>query len=218
MVMRARLSQDRSRLRRDELLDAAIALFAEGGPRGITHRAVAAKAELPAATTSYYFTSIDELIQAALSRHIEDWLSDLQAVIAAPLEADISFDDLAGLIAGTFSVRPIEKIALNVSIYLAATSTPELRPKAVEAVEALEALAVKMFQHVGIVGAEELGRSAVILVTGAAFGRLSGRRSDEEVATTLYNSLRALVAASMLGEDVVEAKLAELGESAFSPT
>lgn len=207
MVTRARLSQDRSRLRRDELLDAAIALFAEGGSRGITHRAVAARAGLPSATTTYYFKSIDELIDAALSRHIEIWLRELQSIIATPLENDISFDDLAGLIAGTFAVRPVETIALNMSIYLAATRTPQLRPMAAEALTALESLAGKLLQHVGIVGDDELARSCITAVAGTALGRLSGRRTDEEVAMTLYTSLRGLVTASMLGEDEVDAQL-----------
>jgi DNA-binding transcriptional regulator YbjK len=210
MATRARLSQDRSRLRRDELLDAAIALFAEGGARGITHRAVAAKAGLPSATTTYYFKSIDELIDAALTRHIENWLLDLQSVTEIPLEADITFDDLAGLIAGTFAVRPIETIALNVSIYFAAARTPELRPKATEALEALETLAVKVLQHVGIVGAEDLARAVVTVLAGSALGRLSERRSIEETATTLYNSLRALATASVLGEEEITARLSEL--------
>lgn len=216
MATRARLSQDRSRHRRDELLDAAIALFAEGGARGITHRAVAAKAGLPSATTTYYFKSIDELIDAALSRHIEVWLGELQSLTSAPLEEGITFDDVAGLIAGVFSVRPVETISLNLSIYLAATRTPELRPKAAEAITALEALSVKMLQHVGLVGAEELARSLVTLVSGAALGRLSGRRTDEESAMTLYNSMRGLVMASLLSEDEIDARLRELGDGPSS--
>ncbi|MFI5426371.1 TetR/AcrR family transcriptional regulator [Aeromicrobium sp. UC242_57] len=68
MVERAQLSQERSRARREALLDAAIDLFAEGGSRAITHRAVAARAGLPSATTTYYFESIDELIRAAPQR------------------------------------------------------------------------------------------------------------------------------------------------------
>ena len=44
MTSRAQLTQERSRQRRGELLAAAIELFAEGGARAITHRAVAARA------------------------------------------------------------------------------------------------------------------------------------------------------------------------------
>lgn len=213
MVIRASLSQDRSRLRRGELLDAAIALFAEGGARGITHRAVAAKAGLPSATTNYYFPSIDELIEAALSQHMENLLSDLHSITSIPLEEDISFDDVAGLIAGIFSVRPAEVVALNMSIYVAAARTPELRPKAAEAAAAFVAIAEKMLQHLGMVGAEEIARSLIMVLAGSTLGRLSEQRTDEEVATTLYNSLRRLVTGALLSEDEISAKLGELGNS-----
>lgn len=42
-------------------------------------------------------------------------------------------------------------------------------------------------------------------------GRLSEQRTNEEVATTLYNSMRGLVAAALLSEDEINAKLGELG-------
>src|SRR5688572_23024346 len=50
MATRAQLAQGRSRQRREELLAAAIELFAEGGSRAATHRAVARPAGLPPAT------------------------------------------------------------------------------------------------------------------------------------------------------------------------
>ena len=58
MATRAQLTQGRSRQRRDELLAATIELFAEGGSRAVTHRAVARRAGLPPATTTYYFSSM----------------------------------------------------------------------------------------------------------------------------------------------------------------
>jgi DNA-binding transcriptional regulator YbjK len=213
MVIRTNLSQNRSRVRRDELLDAAIVLFAEGGPRGITYRAVAAKAGLAPATTTYYFKSIDELIAAALDRHIENWLSVFHSITSIPLEEEIGFDDVAGLVAGIFSVRPAEVVALNISIYVAATRTPELRPKAAEAAEAFVTIAEKMLQHLGMVGADELARSLVMILAGSTLGRLSEQRTDAEVATTLYNSMRGLVAAVLLSEDEIYTKLGELGNT-----
>lgn len=207
MPTRARLSQDRSRLRREELLDAAIALFAEGGARGITHRAVAAKAGLPAATTTYYFTSIDELIDEALSRHIEVWLRDLEALTATPVDADISFEDANGLITAIFAVRSPEIVGLQLAIYLAAARAPELRTKAADSLSALEALCAKMLHHVGVDGAEELSRSIVAVIAGSAFGRLSERHTDEEEADMLYRAIRGLVVSALLTEDEIADRL-----------
>jgi DNA-binding transcriptional regulator YbjK len=56
----------RGEQRRGELLDAAIHLIGAHGLDAVTHRAVAAEAGVPAASTSYYFRSKDELIDEAL--------------------------------------------------------------------------------------------------------------------------------------------------------
>jgi DNA-binding transcriptional regulator YbjK len=57
----------RGEQRRAELLEAAIHLIGAQGLDAVTHRAVAAEAGVPAASTSYYFRSKDELIDEALN-------------------------------------------------------------------------------------------------------------------------------------------------------
>nr|WP_042183701.1 TetR/AcrR family transcriptional regulator [Kibdelosporangium sp. MJ126-NF4]CEL15754.1 Transcriptional regulator, TetR family [Kibdelosporangium sp. MJ126-NF4]CTQ93680.1 Transcriptional regulator, TetR family [Kibdelosporangium sp. MJ126-NF4] len=52
--------------RRQALVEAAAQLLAEGGFDAIRHRAVAERAGLPLASTTYYFDSLDELITAAV--------------------------------------------------------------------------------------------------------------------------------------------------------
>ncbi|MEV6606843.1 TetR family transcriptional regulator [Kutzneria sp. NPDC051319] len=52
--------------RRHELVAAAAALLTEGGFDAIRHRAVAERAGMPLASTTYYFDSLDELIEAAV--------------------------------------------------------------------------------------------------------------------------------------------------------
>jgi DNA-binding transcriptional regulator YbjK len=60
------MSAPRGSARRQAMLDAALALVARGGPRAVTHRAVAAEAGVPLAATTYYFDSRDDLIAQAL--------------------------------------------------------------------------------------------------------------------------------------------------------
>src|SRR3954451_13631852 len=57
----------RGEQRRAELLEAAIHLIGAQGLDAVTHRAVTAEAGVPAASTSYYFRSKDELIDEALN-------------------------------------------------------------------------------------------------------------------------------------------------------
>ena len=52
--------------RREALVGAAAALLCEHGFEGVSHRAVAARAGLPLASTTYYFASLEELIAAAV--------------------------------------------------------------------------------------------------------------------------------------------------------
>jgi DNA-binding transcriptional regulator YbjK len=52
--------------RRAALVEAAAALLREGGFEAVRHRAVAERAGLPLASTTYYFDSLEDLISAAV--------------------------------------------------------------------------------------------------------------------------------------------------------
>ncbi|MBR8642608.1 TetR family transcriptional regulator [Streptomyces tuirus] len=63
--------------RRDEVLDAAIEVLAEGGLRRLTYQAVDTAADVPAGTTSNHFRSRDALVSGVVA-HLEaldrrDW-------------------------------------------------------------------------------------------------------------------------------------------------
>lgn len=52
--------------RRRQLIDAAAELLREGGFEAVRHRAVAERAAVPLASTTYYFDSLDDLIAGAV--------------------------------------------------------------------------------------------------------------------------------------------------------
>jgi DNA-binding transcriptional regulator YbjK len=58
----------RNEARRTALLDAAIDVLAQEGARGLTYRAIDAKAEVPAGTASNYFANRDELMSEVAVR------------------------------------------------------------------------------------------------------------------------------------------------------
>jgi len=66
--------------RRGELADAAIALLAESGVHGVTHRAVERQASLPAGTASNYFRSREALLVAAAERVGQLHHADMEAI------------------------------------------------------------------------------------------------------------------------------------------
>ena len=57
--------------RRRDLCDAAIAVLAAEGARGLTHRGVDRCAGFPEGTTSFYFQTRTALLSAAMDRVIE---------------------------------------------------------------------------------------------------------------------------------------------------
>jgi DNA-binding transcriptional regulator YbjK len=54
--------------RRTELMDAALAVVADKGMKGLTHRAVDGAAQLPEGTTSNYYRNRSALVEAVLDR------------------------------------------------------------------------------------------------------------------------------------------------------
>jgi DNA-binding transcriptional regulator YbjK len=70
--------------RRQRITDAAVAVVAERGVEGLTHRAVAAAAEVPLGSTTYHFSTLDDLLAEALHdaaanniRQLRDWEANL---------------------------------------------------------------------------------------------------------------------------------------------
>lgn len=58
----------RNEARRTALLDAAVDVLAEEGARGLTYRAIDAKAGVPAGTASNYFANREELMSEVMTR------------------------------------------------------------------------------------------------------------------------------------------------------
>lgn len=63
--------QQRGLERRDAIVDATLTILEAEGLEGVTHRRVADAAGVPLAATTYYFSSKEDLMQAAMARLIE---------------------------------------------------------------------------------------------------------------------------------------------------
>ncbi len=75
-------SRPRGTARRDLLLDAVIQIVAEVGADAVTHRRVAEAADLPLASTTYWFESKEHLLTAALERAADRDIARLQTFIS----------------------------------------------------------------------------------------------------------------------------------------
>lgn len=214
MVPRAQLSQERSRQRRDALLRSALDLFVEGGSRAVTHRAVAAAAGLPAATTTYYFATIDDLLREALTHHIDQWTATMEGFAdadPATLAALATRDSAAQFVASIFEIRTPDTAARELWVILGAARDPELRPAAVKALSAGTDVLVGLLTKVGIADPQGLAEDFVAVIAGVALRRSAGVNDDRDEATALVRALRHLMVGHLIGAEGARDALATLG-------
>lgn len=198
--------------RRDALLDAAADLAAEVGAGAVTHRAVAARAGVPLSTTSYFFSSIDELVTEALRRGAQGRVSDFDAAERAWVlgEGDIGTVIDAVVDSLLHADRTVE--GSTVEFYLAAGRHPELQPDASTAVNRFAERTTWQLDRLGAVRAEEVAWALQALSDGAMLHRLAGVETDHR--SRLRAGVRALLAAAMLSDDEVDDRLERYDRSA----
>lgn len=75
--------QARGEARRQQVLEATLRLLAQGGPRAVTHRAVAREAGTSVRATTYYFDSREELLVEALRHYAANAMERFDALAAS---------------------------------------------------------------------------------------------------------------------------------------
>ncbi|MFI1934944.1 TetR/AcrR family transcriptional regulator [Streptomyces sp. NPDC020330] len=149
--------------RRTRIIDAALRVIAADGLAGLSHRTVAAEADVPLGSTTYHFGSLDELLVAALRRCNENFVqalrgSEVLAGPAGPAGPAALAEELTRLLDRWFAGER-GAIELEYELYLAALRRPALRPVAAEWTgEAVELLS----RHTD----QETARALVALMDG----------------------------------------------------
>ena len=184
--------QERSRQRREALLRATIQLLGEAGVKSVTHRAVAERAGVPLASTTYYFESVQQLVEEALKLHVAERVAELGAMAQLALSAGVSPHDIAERLAEVLVAAPGPILAAQYQLYLDAGRNPALQPAVAEALAAFEGLATDVMTALGArdpVGAAE---AVVALLDGFALHRLARPRDPAREVAALFGAMRAL--------------------------
>jgi DNA-binding transcriptional regulator YbjK len=181
----------RSLQRRDALLRAAVEVAAERGIAGATHRGVAARAGVPAATTSYFFSSIDELTEEALRHFVRERVAELESLAIALDEAGGAPEEIAERFAAALAATPRTLVLAQFETYLAAGRNPALREAVGEAIAAFERLAEVALRAAGAPDPRAAARAFVALADGFGIHSLA-RPWNEAQTASLRDALRAL--------------------------
>ncbi|OBI58757.1 TetR/AcrR family transcriptional regulator [Mycobacterium sp. E796] len=118
--------------RRYALVSAAAELLAEGGFEAVRHRAVARRAGLPLASTTYYFSSLDDLIARAVEHigmiEIAQLRSRVNALSRRRRGPETTAEVLADLLVGDLSDPALtEQLISRYERHIACTRLPALR-------------------------------------------------------------------------------------------
>lgn len=118
--------------RRQALVEAAAELLVAGGFDAIRHRAVAERAGLPLASTTYYFESLDELVAAAVEHsgrgELERGKRCLEAMAPRERGPDALVELVLELLLGPPSDKDAESVLGRYERLVATGRRPYLRP------------------------------------------------------------------------------------------
>jgi DNA-binding transcriptional regulator YbjK len=200
MTSRVEPVQRRSRDRRELLLRAAVDLVADGGPKAVTHRAVAARAGVPQASTTYYFSSIQELTDEALRLHLSERTSELQAMFTEATAKGGTTEDIARMLAEMLITRSRDIAIAQFEVYMQAGRNPSLREHVAKTLGTFEQIAGNIL---GFLGAREPEKAApvfVALIDGYLLHRVARPDQVQEDAAGLFDAMRSMFIAYVMDE------------------
>ncbi|WP_122978024.1 TetR/AcrR family transcriptional regulator [Actinoplanes teichomyceticus] len=112
--------------RRDRLIDAALRVIAERGVAGTTHREIARAADVPLGSMTYHFSSLDEVLAEAFTRHAEAAARVFDERLGAATDRDSAVEAVITLVRDDLLGSPAD-LVLTVELYVAAARNPALR-------------------------------------------------------------------------------------------
>lgn len=180
--------------RREQALDAALALLAETGIRGLTHGAVDRRGDLPAGTASNFFRTRDALLAGALSHLAHREL----ALVAAFAQADQGPRTVEALVAEAAGVvefllgpgRP-QSVARH-AIFLEAAWRPELRETLLAATAPFWDVLAQRLQYLGATSPAGGARTLLACIDGVILDQLIRPQDDFDAASALRPVVAAL--------------------------
>ncbi|OBA98089.1 TetR family transcriptional regulator [Mycolicibacterium fortuitum] len=163
--------------RRYALVRAAAELLCEGGFDAVRHRAVARRAGLPLASTTYYFSSLDDLIAKAVeyigTQEAEQLTAGVAALSRRRRGAESTADVLVDLLLGESPERRgTEELISRYERYIACARQPGLRDIQRRILQQRTDAVVEVVERSGRSVRAELVTALVCAVDGAVVASL----------------------------------------------
>lgn len=161
--------QARGERRRRAILQAALRVISEHGVDGVSHRAVAEEAAVPLASTTYYFESLDELLEGALRLFVDEEAGRLSALTERLEGQDLPPVEIARLFRAE-----LEPDVAQFELYVEAARRPRLREVARNSIEMYATVAAAALRAAGLDEPAINPRAFVALFDGYGLHRVAG--------------------------------------------
>jgi TetR/AcrR family transcriptional regulator, regulator of biofilm formation and stress response len=194
--------------RRAVILEATLRVIAGHGADGATHRAVAAEAGVPLASTTYHFTSKDALVHEALALAIDRSIAAVRRESAPPGPADP--EQLVGRLLSLVTALCDDDqapLAAQYELVLEAGRRSELRPLAERWNQAYLAGIESLTASAGLPDPGQAAEILSNLIEGALLTQLSVPQeefTDGPLRAMLERTVDGLVAGNRFARDAVE--------------
>ncbi len=112
--------------RRERIMRATLDVIAEQGTQGVTHRRVAARADVPLGSMTYHFAGMDDLLQHSFSLYAQQVGDHFDAIIAPANSPEQACKALTDYIFSPFWEQP-RHITLMMELYSYVSCNPDMR-------------------------------------------------------------------------------------------
>jgi DNA-binding transcriptional regulator YbjK len=112
--------------RRDRIVATTLDVIAGHGVTGASHRAIARAADVPLGSITYHFATLDELLAAAFTSHVDAVAPRFDERMRAVQDPGAVLDHLVEHLAGDL-LGSARDLVLTVELYVAAARNPALR-------------------------------------------------------------------------------------------
>jgi DNA-binding transcriptional regulator YbjK len=180
-----------SKDRKTTIADAALALLATSGARGLTHRAVDAQAGLPEGSTSSCCRSRLDLLTLALNRHalrnLEDLQADADRLAQSPPSLARFIDTLVDRLDDWMSPPKRARVVAQIEIFLIASREPTLQAVVAGLHQRFVDATTTALMRLGVAEPGVVAAGLIATVDGILLGQVvhSGARPDREACRAI---------------------------------
>ena len=113
-------------MRRQRIIDAALEVVAEHGTAATTHRRIAAAAQVPLGSVTYYFATLEDLLTAAFMQLAVESSASFRARLETAADSSAAREAVIDIIAGSVWAEP-RTLLLSYELYAFAARHPAVK-------------------------------------------------------------------------------------------